>query len=150
MFNGRAGPRSLAGALELFEKAAAQENSGAMFALGTLNSGGHNLPVDRRVAQRWLRAAAERGNGHAQLMLGPRERGGRRAEPCRGTAVAGAIAQGIAEAIEIPDRGLQKGATLRRFLIEPANIPDDRFRTSRTMVQHRLTAGAHRSGRFYE
>ena len=70
MFNGRAGPRSLAGALELFEKAAAKENSGAMFALGTLNSGGHNLPVDRRVAQRWLRAAAERGNGHAQLMLG--------------------------------------------------------------------------------
>ena len=63
--------------------------------------------------------------------------------------MAGAIAQGIAEAIEMPDRGLQKGATLRRFLIEPANIPDDRFRTSRTMVQHRLTAGAHRSGLFY-
>lgn len=31
-------------------------------------------------------------------------------------------------AIEMPDRGLQKGATLRRFLIEPANVRDDRLR----------------------
>jgi uncharacterized protein len=41
-----------------------------MFALGALHSGGHSLPVDRRVAQRWFRAAAERGHGHAQMMLG--------------------------------------------------------------------------------
>jgi hypothetical protein len=34
-------------------------------------------------------------------------------------------------AIEMPDRGLQKGATLRRFLTELANVRDDRFRTSR-------------------
>jgi hypothetical protein len=31
-------------------------------------------------------------------------------------------------AIEMPDRGLQKGATSRRFLIEPANVRDDRLR----------------------
>jgi hypothetical protein len=31
-------------------------------------------------------------------------------------------------AIEMPYRGLQKGATLRRFLIEPANVRNDRLR----------------------
>ena len=33
-------------------------------------------------------------------------------------------------AIEMPDRCLQNGPTLRRFLIEPANVRDNRFRTS--------------------
>ncbi len=28
------------------------------------------MPADRPTAQRWFRAAAERGHGHAQLMLG--------------------------------------------------------------------------------
>jgi uncharacterized protein len=41
-----------------------------MFALGALHSGGHNFPIDRSIAQRWFRASAERGHGHAQLMLG--------------------------------------------------------------------------------
>jgi TPR repeat protein len=40
-----------------------------MFALGALHSGGHALPMDRAKAQRWFRAAAELGHGHAQLML---------------------------------------------------------------------------------
>jgi hypothetical protein len=31
-------------------------------------------------------------------------------------------------AIEMADRSLQKSATLRRFLIEPANVRDDRLR----------------------
>src|SRR4249919_2860588 len=31
-------------------------------------------------------------------------------------------------AIEMPDRSLQKGATMRRFLIEPTNVRDDRLR----------------------
>jgi len=34
-----------------------------------LHGGGHGLPMDRRTAQRWFRAAAELGHGHAQLML---------------------------------------------------------------------------------
>jgi uncharacterized protein len=28
------------------------------------------FPIDRAIAQRWFRAAAELGHGHAQLMLG--------------------------------------------------------------------------------
>ena len=31
---------------------------------------GYNLPIDRTIAQRWFRAAAELGHGYAQLMLG--------------------------------------------------------------------------------
>jgi TPR repeat protein len=68
--NGRGGPRDLAAAVELFEKAATQGHSGAMFALGALHGGGHGLPVDRRTAQNWFRAAAMLGHGQAQLMLG--------------------------------------------------------------------------------
>ena len=41
-----------------------------MFALGAMFGGGHNLPIARATAQRWFRAAAESGHGHAQLMLG--------------------------------------------------------------------------------
>ena len=41
-----------------------------MFALGAMHGGGHTLPMDRMTAQRWFRAAAELGHGHAQLMLG--------------------------------------------------------------------------------
>jgi len=41
-----------------------------MFALGAMHGNGHGLPRDRRTAQEWFRAAAERGHGHAQLMLG--------------------------------------------------------------------------------
>jgi TPR repeat protein len=94
--------------LELFEKAAAKENSGAMFALGTLNSGGHNLPVDRRVAQRWFRAAAERGHGHAHMMLGRYlvKRVAGELNPVEGRLwLERAIAQ-----------GMRRSQTLRRFL----------------------------------
>jgi TPR repeat protein len=41
-----------------------------MFALGAMHSDGKNIPIDRATAQRWFRAAAELGHGHAQLMLG--------------------------------------------------------------------------------
>ena len=47
MLNGRGAPRDPAAAQALFEKAAAQDHSGAMFALGALHAGGHNLPADR-------------------------------------------------------------------------------------------------------
>ena len=68
--DGRGGPCGTAAALDLFEKAAAEGHSGAMFALGALYAGGHDLPEDRMTAQRWFRAAAELGHGQAQLMLG--------------------------------------------------------------------------------
>jgi TPR repeat protein len=42
----------------------------AVFALGAMYSGGHKIPMDREVALKWFRAAAEMGHGHAQLMLG--------------------------------------------------------------------------------
>ena len=70
MVNGRGGRRLPDDALELFEKAAAKDHSGAMFALGALHSGGHHLAMDGKTAQRWFRAAAELGHGQAQLMLG--------------------------------------------------------------------------------
>jgi uncharacterized protein len=54
----------------LFAKAAAHGHVGAMFALGALLGGGHDVPWDRPKAQQWFRAAAERGHGHAQMMLG--------------------------------------------------------------------------------
>ena len=41
-----------------------------MFGLGALAGGGHDVPMDRVAAQRWFRAAAERGHSHAQMMLG--------------------------------------------------------------------------------
>ncbi|MGH3306021.1 MAG: tetratricopeptide repeat protein, partial [Streptosporangiaceae bacterium] len=43
---------------------------GAMFAVGALFGGGHDIPPDPPRAARWFLAAAERGHGHAQLMLG--------------------------------------------------------------------------------
>jgi TPR repeat protein len=43
MLNGRGGPASTAGALELFEKAAAKGHAGAMFAVGALHAGGHGM-----------------------------------------------------------------------------------------------------------
>ena len=69
MLNGRGGRPDTAGAVKLFEKAAASGHSGAMFALGALSDGEHGLPRNRNAAQRWFRKAAELGNGHAQLML---------------------------------------------------------------------------------
>ena len=41
-----------------------------MFAVGAMHGGGHEVPTDRPVAQRWFRAAAERGHPYAQMMLG--------------------------------------------------------------------------------
>jgi TPR repeat protein len=41
-----------------------------MFALGALLGGGHDVPTDRAAAVRWFHAAAERGHGMAQLMVG--------------------------------------------------------------------------------
>jgi TPR repeat protein len=70
MLNGRGGSRSPTDALELFDRAAAKGHSGAMFALGAIHAGGHEVTTDRQAAQRWFRAATELGQGHAQLMLG--------------------------------------------------------------------------------
>ena len=57
-------------ALELFEKAARQDQAGAMFALGALYHGGHDITPDPDLAQHWFREAAERGHPRAQLMIG--------------------------------------------------------------------------------
>lgn len=66
MVNGRGGPRDQLAAAALFEKAAGKGHVGAMYALGMLSDGGHTPAV----AQRWFRAAAERGHAEAQKMLG--------------------------------------------------------------------------------
>ena len=70
MLNDRGCSPAPALALDLFERAAAKGHSGAVFALGAIYNGGHNLRTDRRTAQRWFRAAAEAGHGQAQMMLG--------------------------------------------------------------------------------
>jgi TPR repeat protein len=99
--DGRGGPCGTAAALDLFEKAAAEGHSGAMFALGALYAGGHDLPEDRMTAQRWFRAAAELGHGQAQLMLGRYLAEGVAGEPNPAEARSWfeqAAAQGIEEA----------------------------------------------------
>ena len=70
MLNGRGGPKDHPSALVLFEKAAKQGHVGAMFAVGAMKGGGHDVPWDRPAAQRAFQAAAERGHPYAQLMLG--------------------------------------------------------------------------------
>jgi TPR repeat protein len=69
MVNGRGGPRDSFTAIALFQKAAREGHVGAMFALGVLYSGGHDIPANRSVAQHWFQAAAERGNSCAQVIL---------------------------------------------------------------------------------
>ena len=72
-----------------------------MFALGALHAGGYSIPTDRKIAQRWFRAAAELGHGHAQMMLGRYLSGGLTGEPDREEArlwLERAVAQGVPEA----------------------------------------------------
>jgi len=70
MLTGRGGPKDHPGALVLFQKAAGRGHVGAMFAMGAMHGGGHEVPTDRPSAQHWFRAAAERGHAYAQMMLG--------------------------------------------------------------------------------
>ena len=71
MVNGRGGrPRPLPRRLVLFEGAARDGHIGAMFAVGALYGGGHEVETNRPMAQQWFRLAAERGHGYAQMMLG--------------------------------------------------------------------------------
>jgi TPR repeat protein len=70
MLTGRGGSKDHPGALVLFEKAAGHGHVGAMFAVGAMLGGGHDVPWDRVTAQRWFRTAAERGHPYAQMMLG--------------------------------------------------------------------------------
>ncbi len=72
-----------------------------MFALGALHAGSHDVPEDRAAAQRWFRAAAELGHGHAQLMLARYLASGAAGEPDPAEArvwLERAVAQGVAEA----------------------------------------------------
>ena len=101
MLNGRGGTRSPAEALKLFETAAAKGHSGAMFALGAMFAGGRDVPADRQIAQRWFRAAAELGHGHAQMMLGRYLMNGAAGDlnPVEGRMwLERAVAQGVADA----------------------------------------------------
>jgi len=90
MINGRGGLREAEAALALFEAGADQGHSGAMFALGALHAGGHDLPDDR--------AAAELGHGPAPLMLGRYLAGGVTGQPEARAWLERVAAQGIAEA----------------------------------------------------
>jgi TPR repeat protein len=67
----------------LFERAAAKGHVGAMFATAVMCDGGHGVPSDWVTAQRWLRAAAERGHAGAQTMLAVISRKNSPANPIR-------------------------------------------------------------------
>jgi hypothetical protein len=69
MLNGRGGPSDRDAARDLFEKAAAQGDAAAMFALGAIADGERD-DATRATAQGWFRQAAERGHPYAQLMFG--------------------------------------------------------------------------------
>ena len=60
LVNGRGGPKDHAEARRCSRRPPGQGHVGAMFALGALLGGGHDVPWDRPAAQRWFRAAAER------------------------------------------------------------------------------------------
>ncbi|GBR21495.1 tetratricopeptide repeat protein [Asaia spathodeae] len=62
--------RDHARALSLYVEAAQHGSVEAMFSAGAMLGGGHDVPVDRREAQRFFRLAAERGHALGQLMLG--------------------------------------------------------------------------------
>ena len=125
MVNGRGGPADPRAAIALFEKAAAQGHSGAMFALGAMHSGGHNLPIDRVAAQRWFRAAAELGHGHAQWMLARYLASGAAAKPNPVEArhwLERAIEQGLPEA-EFRARAANPTFERRDECDVPPNLP---------------------------
>ena len=74
MLTGRGGPKDHPAALALFEKAAGRGHVGAMFAMGAMHGGGHEVPTDRPTAQRCFRAAAERGHAVRPDDAGPLSR----------------------------------------------------------------------------
>jgi uncharacterized protein len=98
---GLGGPRDDGAACELFERAAAQGNSDAMFALGALYGGGHEVAADRAQSLSWYRQAAERKHPRAALMLGKYLRSGIATEPNLEEAhkwFSFAVTAGVAEA----------------------------------------------------
>ena len=70
LVHGAGGPRDDEAAVLWFHRAANLEHVGAMYALGALYGGGHQIMWDRAKAQHWFQAAAQRGHAHASLMLG--------------------------------------------------------------------------------
>jgi len=106
MVTGRGGVPDRATAVALFERAAGKGHVGAMFALGALDDGGD--AANRAFSLRWLRAAAERGHGRAQQLLGRYLAQGLSGERDPDEArlwVAKAAAQGIAEALSDQPQG---------------------------------------------
>ncbi|OYW07980.1 MAG: hypothetical protein B7Z59_10805, partial [Acidiphilium sp. 37-67-22] len=97
----RGTPRDHEGARDIFLRIAEAGHSGAMFALGALHGGGHDIPVDRAAALYWYRRAAEADHPIAQLMLGRWLRKGLAGPPDPVEAEAWlvrALAQGIEDA----------------------------------------------------
>lgn len=57
-------------ALALYHKAAEQGNVDALFSLGAMYGGGHDVPPDRARAFQYFEQAAQRGHRLAQMMVG--------------------------------------------------------------------------------
>jgi TPR repeat protein len=61
-------PRDPAAALHWFRRAAEARHSGAMYGLGRMLSGGHDVPAEPEAASYWLRQA-EQAQGMTDVVL---------------------------------------------------------------------------------
>jgi len=95
------GPRDHEAARVLFARAAALGSAPAMFGLGAMYGGGHDIPTDRAEALRWFRAGAAQNHGLCALMLGRYLQAGIACQPDPAAARRAfqvALAAGVAEA----------------------------------------------------
>lgn len=88
-------------ALRLYHQAAEAGSADAMFSLGAMYGGGHDVPMNRFKARQWFVAGAEKGNSLAQYMAGryyARGLGGERDLDKACLWLSRSAAQGIKEA----------------------------------------------------
>jgi TPR repeat protein len=71
LLQGIGGERDDAQARDIFTRAAELHGTpNAMFALGALYGGGHQIETDRETSLSWYRRAADKGHARAAIMLG--------------------------------------------------------------------------------
>jgi TPR repeat protein len=128
--NGRGVPRDHQLARSWFLRAIPAMHAGAMFALGALYGGGHDIEVDREEARRWFAQAAEHGHPIAALMLARyavRGLGGPQDIEAGRRWYAHAASLGAIEAaheLAALDRSANAGATTMEWPLEPIAPPE--------------------------
>ena len=79
-----------------------------------MHGGGHGFPINRATAQRWFRAAAELGHGHAQLMLGRYLAGGGVAGERKATEARVWWERAVAQGVQNAESDLSELSLLRK------------------------------------